>query len=93
MEILSSGILSVLFILICCLCSFLIALIALFVYVLGSTRVRQALLTLGLVKTVFDVLKEVFGIVRSNKKKKSSSSANKNTSFLDVEVREKKSKD
>lgn len=97
MNIYATDIMTFFFILLCCLCTFLLILLAFIVYILGSARVRSAFIAFGLFKTVIDVVKDV---VSAFKTVKGSSSKMKNTAkkttnsgpILDVEFREKKSK-
>lgn len=93
MNIYATDLMTFLFILLCCLCTFLLLVIGFILYILGSQRVRQALLAMSLIKTAVDLVKDVFGAVKTVKKnsvKKSSTTDNKfNSKVVDAEFRDK----
>lgn len=91
-------IITLFFVLLCCLFTFLILLLAFIFFILGSARVRSAFLAISLIKTVIDVVRDITGAAKNVKnassklRKSAKSEANKPTStVLDAEFREKKS--
>jgi len=94
MNIYATDIMTIFFILLCCLCTFLVILLAFVFYVLGSSRVRSALFALSLIKTVIDIGKDLTGVFKTVKKtsKKTKKNTNSIANVVDAEFREKKSK-
>ena len=91
----SADIMTIFFFLTCCLCTFLILAIAFMLYILGSARVRSALVTMSLIKTGVDLFKDFFTAFRTVKKStsKTKTTANNATKpspvYVDVDFREK----
>lgn len=92
-------IITLFFVLLCCFCTFLIVLLAFVFFILGSARVRSALLAISLIKTVIDVVKDITGAAktvksasRKLKKTPNVTEAKLPSNVLDAEFREKKSK-
>lgn len=91
MNTFSTDIMTFFFVLVCCLCSFLIILIAFVFYMLGSARVRSALLAMSLIKTAVDLFKDFSRAFKAakNVNTKSKKTAKSSTEFVDAEFRDK----
>ena len=88
----SADIMTTFFILTCCLCTFLILLIAFIVYIIGSARVRSALLAMSLIKTAVDLFRDFARAFKAAKNV--NTKAQKNTSkpssgYVDADFRDK----
>lgn len=97
MDIISSNnLLLVIYLLLCCICLIGILIILFFVYLLSSAKVKTALITLGLVKTVIDLIKDIYSIFIKVKKTKKSNpkkykpTTNVSKNYIDAEFRERK---
>jgi hypothetical protein len=91
MNIYATDIMTLFFILFCCLCSFLLLLVGFILYILGSARVRSALVALSLIKTVIEIFKDVRSVFKATKSSsRNSTKVSKKENVLDAEFREKK---
>ena len=92
MNININDVMTFFFILLCCTCSFLILLLGFVLYILGSERVRQAMLAMSLIKTVVGIVKDVsrsFKEAKNNKKVETNKVTSPSQSIVDAEYREK----
>lgn len=86
----TNDIMFLLYLTICCICTVLFVVLVAAVYILSSARVRAALVTLSLIKTIVDLFKDIFFAAKTVRNKtKSSKTTKKNSSFIDAEFRDK----